>query len=250
MGMGTAMPVSSPAKDDDSRPSLRCAVRGDASWISAAAVVGLMLPTWSVAADWTFRPRVEVRETYTDNLRLAPKGAEESDFVTEVEPGISIQAQGARLKLQADYAFQYRLYARNWSENGHNHALSSDALLDAWNRELFLQASASIRQQNISPLGRQTFNNVNVTGNRTEVRQASVSPFWVKRFGPWTNVEARYTWSRIDSSSETRQFDTETRQIGLSASSGEAFNVLGWQVSYTKQEIESTAGQFPERELE
>ena len=219
--------------------------------LSATALVGLGIASYSYSADWTFQPRLKLRETYTDNLRLAPKGREESDFVTEVEPGISIRHQGPRLQLNVDYALQYRLYANHGSANGHNHGLNSNALLDVWDRHLFLQASARIAQQNISPLGAQSASNVNLTGNRADVRQSTLSPFWVSRLGSWANVEARYTWSKTDTSSEAQDIGSDTRSVNLTLRNGPQFTTFGWTGAYSRQDIETTGGgQFPERTLE
>jgi uncharacterized protein (PEP-CTERM system associated) len=221
------------------------------TWLSAVALVGLGIASESYSADWSFQPRLKLRETYTDNLTLAPKGREESDFVTEVEPGISIRGRGARLQLDLDYALQYRLYADHGSANGHNHLLNSNALLDVWDRHLFLQASARIAQQNLSPLGAQGLSNINLTGNRTDIRQTTVSPFWVSRLGSWANVEARYTWSRIDTSSEAQDIGSDTRSVNLTLKNGSEFTTFGWTGLYSRQDIESTGGgQFPQRTLE
>jgi uncharacterized protein (PEP-CTERM system associated) len=224
--------------------------RRDKYWSSAVVLLALGHATDALAADWVVQPRVQVRETYTDNLRLAPKGSEESDFVTEVEPGISIRAHSARLQLEADYALQYRIYADHGSANGHNNTLRSNALLDVWDRRLFLQASAHMAQQNISPLGEQSQSNVNLTGNRTEVRQANISPFWASRLSTWGSLEARYTWTRTEETGQASALDTETQATSLNLRSGPAFSVLAWSGAYSRQDIESTGGEFPERTIE
>jgi uncharacterized protein (PEP-CTERM system associated) len=258
--MGTATGMAAKARtrvEKTNLPSPCCDSPGKASlgrdktWLSAVALFGLGVASQSYSADWDIQPRLKLRETYTDNLRLAPKGREESDFVTEVEPGISINHLGPRLQLNVDYSLQYRLYANHGSANGHNHALNSNALLDVWDRHLFLQASARIAQQNLSPLGAQSLSNINVTGNRTDVRQATVSPYWVSRLGSWGNVEARYTWSRVDTSGEARDIGSDTRAVNLTLKNGPAFTTFGWSGTYSRQDIQSTGGgQFPERTLE
>ena len=192
-----------------------------------------------------------MRETYTDNVRLAPSGQEQSDWVTEVIPGFRIEAGGARLQFVADYAFEQRFYVNNSGDNGHNHHLASNALLDVWERKLFLQASAVIAQQNLSPLGVQSASNINLSGNRTETRQTTISPYWISRIADTANLQARYTWFRSDQSGDDANvYDTESNAINLSLGNlGEPRN-FGWSIVYNKQEIESTQGQFDQRELE
>jgi uncharacterized protein (PEP-CTERM system associated) len=214
------------------------------------AMAGAFWSASSLAADWQVTPRVQLKETYTDNVRLARRGFEESDFVTEIDPGVSIIGRGARLQLNLDYAFKYRLYAKNSDANGHDHALRSNALMDVWDRKLFIEANASIAQQDISPLGARASSDVNINDNRTEVRRATLSPFWVSRIGSFAEMQARYTWNRVESSGETSATDSELNGIDLGFSSGPEFNVLGWSVGYTKQKIDSTTGRFESRDLE
>ncbi|MPZ45992.1 MAG: TIGR03016 family PEP-CTERM system-associated outer membrane protein [Betaproteobacteria bacterium] len=209
-----------------------------------------LVPHMSYAADWQVTPKVQLRETYTDNVRLAPRGREESDFVTEIEPGVAITGVGPRLQMQLDYAFKYRLYAKNSDANGHNHALRANGLLDVWDRKLFLQGSAAIAQQNISTLGPQSTSDININPNRTEVRQGTLSPYWISRLGRFANVNARYTWNRMESDGETSALSSESNTVNLGLSQGSMFNELGWSVSYSRQDIDSTQGQFNKRTLE
>lgn len=202
------------------------------------------------AADWQISPRVSLRETYTDNVRLAPRGQEESDFVTEIDPGVRVTGVGSRLQVNLDYAFKYKLYARNSEANGHNHALSANGLLDVWDRKLFLQGSASIAQQNISTLAPQSTSDININPNRTELRQATLSPYWVSRLGSFANVNARYTWNRAQSDGITSSLNSESNTATLGLSQGLMFDDLGWSVAYSRQDIDSTEGQFRTRTLE
>jgi uncharacterized protein (PEP-CTERM system associated) len=209
-----------------------------------------MWPRVLVAAEWRITPRIQARETYTDNVRLAPRGREESDMVTEVDPGVSITGRSARLQFNADYTFRYRIYAKNSDANGHANALNSNGLLDVWDRKLFLDASARIAEQDISPLGATPSSDVNITDNRTEVRQWRLSPYWVSRLGTFANFQARYTWQQAKSKGETTPLDSESNGVNVGISSGSRFTDFGWALTYDKQEIESTRSEFPQRELE
>ena len=61
----------------------------------------------------------------------------------------------------------------------------------------FLDGRAAISQQNISLSGPQAADNVNVTGNRTEVKTYSVSPYLRHSFGNFASSELRYTHSGV-----------------------------------------------------
>lgn len=202
------------------------------------------------SAEWRLRSSVGLSETYTDNVRLASPGLEQADWVTELSPSIGITAQSARLQLQADYAFIYRWYANNDQANGHNDALKASGLLDVWDKKLFLQGAASVTQKNISTLGAITASNVNLTPDRTEVRQASLNPHWISRLGSFASLRAGLTMSRAESDGATRVLNTDSRGAQASVSSGPAFSDFGWNVAYSNTQIESTGGQFAEREIE
>jgi uncharacterized protein (PEP-CTERM system associated) len=207
-------------------------------------------PGTASAADWLITPRLQVRETYTDNVRLAGRGDEQSDFVTEIDPGVRIVGRGARLQVEADYAFKYKAYVNNSDANGHNHSLRSHALMDVWDRKLFVDAAASIAQQNISTLGALTTSDANINPNRAEIRQATISPFWVSRLGTFANAEARYSWNKIQSDGATSALNSQSDLVSLGLSSGLDFSNLGWSLNYSKQQIDSDEGQFSERTLE
>src|SRR5437868_3940858 len=79
----------------------------------------------ALAAEWRVTPRLELRETYSDNIGLAPAGSEQSDFVTEVAPGIGVTATGPRLKLRANYLMRNLFYARETSGRTTQHQLDA-----------------------------------------------------------------------------------------------------------------------------
>jgi uncharacterized protein (PEP-CTERM system associated) len=202
------------------------------------------------SADWRFRSSVAAKETYTDNVRLAPRGNEQSDWITELTPSVGVSARGARLQLSADYAFTYKAYANNEQSNGHSNALRSNALLDVWDRKLFLQGAASVAQQNISTLGALSTSTSNINANQSEVRQATLSPYWVSRLGSIANLRAQLTLSRAESDGAAQALSSDTQGAQITFSSGSAFSDLGWTVAYSSSQSESTTGQFSKRESE
>ena len=238
------------------RRSRRDLLLGSAS-VRVLLVTGMLVPAFAPAAEWRIEPRLGLRETYTDNVSLAREGQEQSDWVTEIEPGVSIRARGARLQLQADYTFQQRLYVNSTDNNGHNHLLNGSGLLDVWNRNLFLQGSASITQQNALPFGPQATSNVSLSNNRTEVRQVNLSPYWVSRLGSWGNLRVRYGYSRYESK-DVDDIDSPSGDVGdfnsriftVVVSSAEEFRSLRWSADYTRQKVVSDSDEFADRELE
>lgn len=226
-------------------PINRPVPRFPAAACSAAAAL-LLLPGNAGAVEWTVVPRLVVGETYTDNVVLAPPGRESSDFVTQITPGISLRGTGSRLKLSANYSLQTLLYA-NEGRNSYNHMLDAFGNAELAENLFFLDARAGISQQNISLLGAQAADNVNITGNRTDVRTLSLSPYLRKNFGAMATGEARYTREDVNVSAGSG-FDSKTDRVNLRLDSGPAYTRLGWGLSYYKDKVDFASFQEVERE--
>ncbi|MHB1291137.1 MAG: TIGR03016 family PEP-CTERM system-associated outer membrane protein [Sulfuricella sp.] len=183
------------------------------------------------AAEWKITPSLALKETYTDNVRLAPPGLEKSEFITQVNPGISLTGTGPRLKLNANYVMQNLVYAEESSRNTMNHMLNANANAELVDNLFFLDGRAAISQQNISLLGPQAADNVNVTGNRTEVQTYSVSPYLRHSFSNYASTEIRYTHDEV-STGGSGLLNSQADRIQLGLNSGSAFKTLGWGLNY------------------
>lgn len=203
----------------------------------SAGVVGvaLLLAQASHAAEWRFVPSVIVTETYTDNLRLAPRGSEQSDFVTQITPGFTVTNNGPRLQVRASYGLQSTLYAN--SDAATNFSSMLDGTVNATLiKDLFLlDARASVGQQNISAFGPQASSNINVTGNRTDVRTYSISPYLVHRFDNFADSRLRYTHESLGANSALLS-NSSTDRVQLDVNSGSAFRNVSWGIhGYTEK---------------
>lgn len=199
------------------------------------------------AADWRVTPHLNLRETYTDNVTLAPKGQEQSELVTQINPGVSVSKTGNRLKVNADYTLQTLSYLRDSRRNNINHQLSANANAE-WVKDFFYtDASTSISQQNISLLGVQSPDNVNVTGNRADVRTYQISPYIRSRFGNFANYLVRYTHNAV-STSAAGISDSQGDRVNAELNSARAFYKLGWRLLYSKEYTNNTNFQDYERE--
>ncbi|BBJ22891.1 TIGR03016 family PEP-CTERM system-associated outer membrane protein [Candidatus Nitrotoga sp. AM1P] len=197
----------------------------------------LILPACSTAADWKISPRLNLLETYTDNVTLATKGNEKSDFITQINPGISLIGTGTRLKVNVDYTMQNLFYANEQSRNRTVHQLRASENAELIKNFFFLDSTASISQRNISLLGPITDNNENITNNRTNVKTYSISPYIRHNFSNFASTQARYTHNAVYTdvgAFSGRKSDT----ILLSLTSGSAFRTLGWGLNYNKQKLD------------
>jgi uncharacterized protein (PEP-CTERM system associated) len=214
--------------------SRQYAIRLSFSAICFIATEMLFLSQHVCAAEWSIMPSLNLKETYSDNIRLAPPGSEMSNWVTEINPGISLTGTGSNLKVSANYQMQNIFYAKDRNSNRTNHSLSADANAQLVDNLLFLDGNAGISQQNIFLFGPQPPDNTNITGNRASVANYSISPYLRHSFDAIASTELRYTHDEV-----------RTRVSGFSNSrgdsalfnliSGSAFSRLGWGLHYNKQ---------------
>ncbi len=194
------------------------------------------------AAKWNIVPTLSVDETYTDNLRLGSAGAARSDWVTQIKPAIAINASGSRLRINAAYSPQF-LYRANEGGSDVVHALNAGADAELAPRLAFLEARATISQQDVSLLGPQSDSNVNVTGNRATVRTFSASPYLRHDFAQDARAEARLTFSTVGSDAASNSAsDSRSSRLGLRLTSGPAFKLLTWNLGYEQESIVQAQG--------
>lgn len=184
------------------------------------------------------KPRLFVRETYTDNVALAPGDQKKSDFITEIAPGFRLTDKTARTELDIDYSLNNLFYARDDDRNTLNHQLQALGKFELVENLFFLDSQAQISQQAVSisgPIGADSSTNDN---NRT-FRSYSLSPYVKKRFARQATAEARYTFSQVSSNSQTSAISDSTgNRVSLDIESGPAFRELGWGVNFIDDRVE------------
>ena len=211
--------------------------RHDALFPSACsvAVTMLLLSCYSHAAEWTVVPRLSLRETYTDNLRLGG-GAGRGDFITQINPGLSLGGVGPRFTLNANYTMNNLIYAQASNLTRIRHQLDARGTAELMEDFFFVDGTAAITQQNISLFGPQAIDNVNVTGNRADVRRFNVSPYIRHRFKDFASAELRYAHNIVSSNANALR-NSQGDSFIARLNSGTAFNTLRWGLNYSKQMI-------------
>jgi len=219
------------------RTTTHAAVRllcGHLAALCPAAAVVLLLPQQVDAAEWTVKPSLSLTENYSDNIRRAPRGNEQSDLITQISPGLNLTGTGPKLTFSTIYQMQNLFYAKNKQSDSTTHNLSTSAHTELVNNQLFLDGIASVSQQNTGTLGPQTLNNFNITANRAEVRSLSISPYLRHRFQGWANSEVRYTHGVV-STNAVGLANSQTDSVLLSLDSGYSFTTLRWGMHYNNQ---------------
>ncbi|SEA14904.1 TIGR03016 family PEP-CTERM system-associated outer membrane protein [Nitrosospira multiformis] len=220
-------------------PENKC--RHDILSSPACAVAGIILLLLSYspcsrAEEWKILPRLSLIETYSDNLRLSSGGSGRGDFVTQINPGILLNGTGRRFNLTADYTMNNLIYAQNSDLTRIRQQLSAKGTAELMEDFFFVDGTAIIAQQNISLLGPQALNNVNVTGNRADVRTFNVSPYIRHRFKDFASAELRYGHNIVTSNANLLQ-NSQADNFSALVNSGTDFGKLHWGLSYSHSRI-------------
>jgi uncharacterized protein (PEP-CTERM system associated) len=215
--------------------------------LSAGLSALLACPAW--AAKWDVVPTLSFRETYTDNVSLTPDAFKQGDWVTQVIPGISITATGARLKFNATYAPEVTYYAQGKESNQVFQRGNAVGNAELAKQLLFVDAGASVNQYNVSLQGPLTTSNVNTTGNLATVGTLFASPYLRHAFGSEVQAEARFTYSVVNSDDTSALSNSVADRIGLRLASGPAYKLLTWDLAYNSETIHYDTQQDTDTEV-
>ncbi len=178
-----------------------------------SGLVSVHLGRYSTAAEWIFTPGLEISETYLDNVFLDPSGEEESDFITQINPELLLDAKGSRLELDLAYRMQNVLYARNSDSSTVFNQLEAGTKAKIVRDLFFVDADASFDQALISRTGKIGLdNNVSINDNTTDVWRYTISPYLRKRFGRFVSTELRYSYGEVNFS-DASSSDSNNQRI-------------------------------------
>lgn len=205
-------------------------------------IVGILIcPTTLVhAANWNFTPYVSLAEIYTDNVRLAPRGDEQDEFITVVNPGFSLRRDEGRIRANVAYQMQNLFYARDSDANETFHQLDALGVAEILREHFFIDAASSISQQVIDAEQAAPLSNRSVTGNRTDVVTASVSPYLRQEFGS-TQALARYRYGIVNfDDSDVAGITNDATVNGESVAIGSPPSAkrLSWLGAYDRKRVD------------
>jgi len=200
-------------------------------------ICSLALSGAVVAAKWTMSPLLDTSVSYYDNITLSANNKNQ-ELVTQVQPGLSVNAQGRRLQLSSSYSLGYIDYFGSEFSDRFFNTASAGMELEAIKEHLFVSSTASISQQTVDPArsGGSTDPSI-ISDNRTETRTWSITPTLRNRFGVYANSILSNQYSVVDYSSN--QINSSwTNNLSYSLSSGSWFNQLTWtgSANYSRSE--------------
>lgn len=191
---------------------------------------------------WRLTPRLSVTETYTDNVTLAQPGAARSDWVTNVSPGLRIEGTGPRLRGFLDYRIQSLFYANDSRLNSRRNALDSRVTVEVLENWFFVDARASISQQNRTAFAAVASDVAIASGNRVETTVFQLSPYLRGRISDIATYQLRFNATE-GSSRGAASSSTGITEWRASMRSASPSAKIGWTLDGTALTINNdTAG--------
>ncbi len=198
---------------------------------------------------WIIKPRVSLTETVTDNANIN-RGAnnKEGDLITQIAPGIRIEARTVRLKAFFDYSLRGQFYAKEPDYNRSQNALNTFGTLEAVDNWLFLDFSGRIAQQTISAFGTQSTSNTAINNNSTETATYRLSPYIRGQLGGLADYSLRYNVSTTRSDAATVSDIDVSQWIGQLRGST-PFKNLQWTIDANQQSTDYSRGRKTDADL-
>lgn len=148
------------------------------AWLAVVMCASAFCPLAADAEPFRVVPSINILETLTNNVDLAPAGQAQSDLVTQITPSVAFSESGRRFSLNGSISVPILLYARTGSE--HNQTYVNGFLaghVEAIEKFFFVDASANASQQFISPFGPQPQSLANASQNRYTAATYTLSPY-------------------------------------------------------------------------
>ncbi len=199
-----------------------------------------------ITKELTIRPGISIQELYSDNINLSPEGQEEDAFVTEISPFVTLNARGARNRIDAALRVENLFFHgidrdRNTFFQGQ---LESTTRL--WANSFFLDLRGTHSQANTSNRGRVAIDNISQTGGRVDVSTYTVSPFWRIQLGGYAQGEARLSYSDVrvnnNENNSSDISDSRLHEEKFILNSGNRFDVVGWKLGLSNRQENRTSG--------
>lgn len=192
------------------------------------------------ARAWNIVPRVSLTETLTDNINLSSTD-KQSGLISQLSPGVRIDARTARLKMYFDYALNGIAYSTGNNSNQAQNALNTFGTLEAIDNWLFLDFSGQISQQIINPFGQQSPSNVYDNRNTTETSTYRLSPYIRGQLFGSADYFLRYNASVTNYQNSSLSDVTLAQWIGQ-VRGNTRFPNLNWTIDGSQQNTDYSRG--------
>ncbi len=213
---------------------------GTALAASCSLLVTLTLPTGTAAANWRFVPNLQLAETYSDNIALRRSGEERADFVTEISPGFTLNADGRRMDIALNYRWRGLYFTRDNEKNAVYHQLGANMGGTLINNLLYIDSSANYRQTVVAPGAAVGQGYIGGGSSLQDVFTSDVSPYLKRKFGSWGEASLRYSQSNVlyPGSSDRNSF---SNSVSFRVVDQKTADRWSWSLGYITRSIDYRA---------
>lgn len=239
---------SSSSAQSISSPSQPSTSLGQSSYSPGQSSYGSTPSSGEGARAVSIKPRISLTETWTDNISVSGgQSGKESGLITQLAPGIRVDANTARLKAYFDYALNAQFYSTSSGYNRTQNSLNTFGTLEAVSNWLFLDFSGIIAQQAVSAFGPQSPSNANQNSNSTETSTYRLSPYIRGQIGGLVDYSLRYNWATTQTNTSNAS-NLDTSDWAGQIRGGTPFQSLRWSVDATQQTSTYSQGRKTESE--
>jgi uncharacterized protein (PEP-CTERM system associated) len=195
---------------------------------------------------WLIQPRLSLTETLTDNFNInGNTTGKQSDLITEINPGVLVDANTARLKAHFDYTLRGQYYAQHSDYSRFQNALNSFGTYEAIDSWLYLDFSGVVAQQAVSAFAPQSSSTGTVNNNSKETTTFRISPYIRGQFAGLIEYNLRYNTSTTHSGA------AGTSDVNLTEWAGQLvgstpFQSLKWTLEASQQTADYSTGRNTE----
>lgn len=192
---------------------------------------------------FTIKPRITLGETWSDNVSLntGSTGSKESGFITELAPGIRVDARTARLKAYFDYALRGQFYSTPSGYSRTQNQLNTFGTLEAVSNWFYVDFSGVIAQQAISAFGTQSPGSANINNNSTETSTYRLSPYIRGQLAGAAEYLLRYNYSTTHANASIAS-DVDLYEWVGQLRGSTPFQSLRWALDASQQTAEYSYG--------
>ncbi|WP_157264936.1 TIGR03016 family PEP-CTERM system-associated outer membrane protein [Azohydromonas aeria] len=194
----------------------------------------------------TFVPRLSISETATSNVNL--RAAKQSDLITSIAPGLYASSRGGRVQGFVDYSLSGLLYAQDTRPNQLLNALRANGSAEVLENTGFIDASASITQQAVNPLGVQSADAQLGRDNQTEVRTLQLAPRLQGRLGAGVDWSARASHQNTSSTSDLAS-NSSSSTAQLDIGNGSQPTRFGWSAQASRTQRSFSRGRTTDDDI-
>ena len=185
-------------------------------------------------------PTLSGNLTATDNVNLSASD-KQSDLILQLSPGLQLGGRSGRVRGFLNYNLTASFYANEREASTFYNTLNAQVSAEAVPNRAFVDASASISQQYISPFGRQSPDPSLNNPNRTEVSTITVAPRVEGQLAGQVDYVGRLFYG-YTSSGTSLASDSSAFGALLSFDSTTRWSRLGWGLNFSYRSVDFSEG--------